>query len=494
MKMGKVYLIGAGPGDYKLMTLKGLEHIRDAEVLVYDRLVSPRHLKEVPVDCELVYVGKASSNHTLPQEEINEILVKWAKMGKKVVRLKGGDPYVFGRGGEEGEFLVSHGIEVEVIPGITSAIGGLTFAGIPITHRRYASSFHVISAHLKNGLRELDWHSLAKLNGTLVFLMGARSLNEISSGLIKAKKPKATPVALIYSATMPRQHVDITTLAEMVRMEVKSPVLIVIGDVVNLRDKLSFFENKPLFGKNIVVTRARAQSTPLVDRLADLGANVIEVPTIKVVPLPDQQILKAELMQLANYQYLIFTSVNTVKIFFKVLAELGKDSRSLAPVKIVVIGKQTGKCLEEYGIKADFMPKLATLEGMVETLKSVLKSTDRILLPKAKMARTVLTDMLAGLFTEINLYETRIDTSSKNEILESLNNETIDYITFSSSSTVHNFVRLIGDEHFDKLHQAKLISLGPITSQAIKEVGLGVYKETKEPFIDAMVELLKESK
>jgi len=490
VKKGKVYLVGAGPGDPKLMTLKGLECLRKAEVLVYDRLVNPRYLKEVPESCLLIFAGKASSNHTLPQEEINRILLEQAKGGKVVVRLKGGDPYVFGRGGEEGEVLNAHGIPFEVVPGVTSAIGGLAYAGIPITHRNCASSFHVITAHLKNGSRELEWDSLAKLNGTLVFLMGAKSIHEISQGLMKAGKAGATPVAFVHQASTPNQHVDVTTLEEMVKVPAISPVLIVIGDVVNLREKLNFFEEKPLFGKNVAVTRARKQNSSFANQLAELGAHVIEVPTIKVMPRSDQQPLKTEIQKLDTYQYVIFTSINTVEIFFKVLSQLGKDSRHLASNRVVAIGKQTAASLIKHGIKADLVPEVATLEGMVDLLKPLVREADHLLLPKAKVARTVLTDHLPGTLTEVELYETQLDDSSKEVILDHLNGDGLDYLTFSSSSTVLNFIRLVGKESLSQLEQTKIFSLGPITSATIKEAGLALYEETREPLMAAMLESL----
>jgi uroporphyrinogen III methyltransferase/synthase len=490
--VGKVYLVGAGPGDYKLMTLKGWECLKQADVLVYDRLVNSVFLNAVRENCELIYVGKKSNNHTLPQSEINALLVKKAKEGKCVVRLKGGDPYVFGRGGEEGEAMVAHGIDFEVVPGISSAIGGLAYAGIPITHRDCASSFHVITAHLKNERKELDWDTLAKLDGTLVFLMGANSLNEISKGLIKAGKSTGTPVALVHRASTPKQYVEITTLEEMVEAYAESPVLIVIGDVVNLHEKLNFFEKKPLFGKNVMVTRARKQSMTLVDRLLELGANVIEVPTIEIVPLPSKEELGVEINQLALYQYIVFTSVNTVDIFFSKLDEMRYDARSLAGVQVVAIGKQTAKALSMKGIKADIVPELATLEGLVTRLTPLVKQTDRILIPKAKKTRPVLKEQLPASITEVVLYETRMDTIQKGKIVDYFNQELVDYLTFSSSSTVENFIQLIGADYQDLVGRVKIISLGPITTQTIEKAGLTVYKEAREPLIDAMVELLKE--
>ena len=299
---GKVYLVGAGPGDYKLLTLKGLECIKKADVIVYDRLANKNYLKEAKENCEFIYVGKASSNHTLPQDDINRVIADKAKEGKIVTRLKGGDPYVFGRGGEEGELLKEEGIEFEVVPGITSAIGGLCYAGIPITHRDYASSFHVITGHLRDDDKEnpeINWNALANTNGTLVFLMGVANLQKISSNLIKEGKSKDTPVALISWATRSNQRVITSTLENVyetaVMENVKPPTLIAVGDVVELRDKLNFFESKPLFGKNVIVTRSRTQSSSLVSKISDLGGNPIEVPTIKIEKIENNIALENEI-------------------------------------------------------------------------------------------------------------------------------------------------------------------------------------------------------
>ena len=305
---GKVYLVGAGPGDYKLLTLKGLDCIREADVIVYDRLANVNYLKEAKSNCEFIYVGKASSQHTLPQEEINRVIADKAKEGKIVTRLKGGDPYVFGRGGEEGEVLKAEGIDFEVVPGITSAIGGLCYAGIPITHRDHASSFHVVTGHLRADDKEnpeINWNALANTGGTLVFLMGVANLKKISENLIKEGKSKDTPVALISWATRPNQRVIISTLDEVhetaVREKVKPPTLIVVGSVVNLRETLNFFENKPLFGKNIMVTRSRTQSSSLVEKIMDLGGNPIEIPTIKIEKIENIMSLEQEIRQLTDY-------------------------------------------------------------------------------------------------------------------------------------------------------------------------------------------------
>ena len=450
---GKVYLVGAGPGDYKLLTLKGLECIKKADVIVYDRLANKNYLKEAKENCEFIYVGKASSNHTLPQDDINRVIADKAKEGKIVTRLKGGDPYVFGRGGEEGELLKEEGIEFEVVPGITSAIGGLCYAGIPITHRDYASSFHVITGHLRDDDKEnpeINWNALANTNGTLVFLMGVANLQKISSNLIKEGKSKDTPVALISWATRSNQRVITSTLENVyetaVRENVKPPTLIAVGDVVELRDKLNFFESKPLFGKNVIVTRSRTQSSSLVSKISDLGGNPIEVPTIKIEKIENNIALENE--------------------------------------------------IKNRGIKADIVPEKFVAEYLFEELKDILKDSDKVLIPRSKNARDFLVDKISEIceVKEVHIYETVLDDSKKDEVLEVLNSEEANYITFASSSTVTNFVEIIGQENIDKLNKLKVISIGPITTQTAKDLNISIYKEADIATIDGMIDCIMNDK
>ena len=500
---GKVYLVGAGPGDYKLLTLKGLECVQKADVIVYDRLANENYLKEAKPNCEFIYVGKASSNHTLPQEDINRVIADKAKEGKIVTRLKGGDPYVFGRGGEEGELLREEGIEFEVVPGITSAIGGLCYAGIPITHRDYASSFHVITGHLREDDKEnpeINWNALANTNGTLVFLMGVANLQKISSNLIKEGKSKDTPVALISWATRYNQRVVISTLENVyetaIKEGVKPPTLIVVGEVVGLRDKLNFFENKPLFSKRVIVTRSRTQSSSLVEKISDLGGNPIEIPTIKIDKIENNIERENEINNIKDYTYLVLTSKNGVDIFFDKLDEMGLDSRALANLKVCAIGSATAKEIKNRGIKADIVPEKFVAEYLFEELKPMLKSTDRVLMPRAKNARDYLVDKIGEIckVKEIHTYETVVDSTRKDEVLELLDQDNADYITFASSSTVKNFVEIIGEENIDKLNNIKVISIGPITTQTIKELGLNLYKEAEVSTIDGMISTIIEDK
>lgn len=496
---GKVYLVGAGPGDYKLITLKGMDCIKEADVIVYDRLVNKSLLKNTKEGCEFIYVGKKSSNHTKTQDEINEIIADIARSGKVVTRLKGGDPYVFGRGGEEGEYLRERDIDFEVVPGITSAIGGLCYAGIPITHRDYASSFHVITGHLKNENSELDWESLCKLRGTLVFLMGIANLYKICTNLIERGKDKNTPVALINWATTSNQKVVEGTLENIyeraIDEKIESPTLIVVGEVVKLRKELNFFENKPLFGKNIVVTRSRAQSSDLVEKIMNLGGNPIEFPTIKIEEIRPKVALDREIENIKGYSYIIFTSENGVKVFFNRLLELGFDSRRLGNLKVVAIGPGTSKALKDRGIIADIIPKRFVGEAIVEELQKILSKEDKILIPRASEAREYLVEKLREICSvvECKTYETIKGEGDKEEILEFLTKDKIDYITFTSSSTVKNFFEIIGVENQDKLKNAKLISIGPITSKTIEGFGLKVYKEAGEYTIDGVIKAIMEN-
>nr|WP_312214868.1 uroporphyrinogen-III C-methyltransferase [Clostridioides sp.] len=494
---GKVYLVGAGPGDHKLMTIKGLECIKKSDVIVYDRLASSSFLKEAKVGCEFIYVGKASSNHTLPQEDINRVISEKALEGKVVTRLKGGDPYVFGRGGEEAEELVNRGIEFEVVPGITSAIGGLCYAGIPITHRDHASSFHVITGHYKDDdSKDINWNALANNKGTLVFLMGVSNLNRISENLIKEGKDKNTPVAFISWASRYNQRVVISTLEnaynDAIEQNVKPPTLIVVGSVVELRKKLNFFEGKKLFGKNVAITRSRLQNSSLVEKVSDLGGNPIEIPTIKIEKIENNIELENEIRDINKYTYIAFTSKNSVDIFFDKLDKMNLDSRALAGLKVCSIGSATAESLRERGIKADICPKKFVAEYLFEELKKELNSEDNVLIPRSQEARDFLVDNISNVckVKEVHIYKTIVDADKRDEVLNVLNSEGLDYITFTSSSTVKNLVEIIGLDKICLLDDIKVISIGPITSQTARDFGIQIYKEAEVSTIDGIVDTI----
>lgn len=516
---GKVYLIGAGPGDYKLLTLKALESLKQADVIVYDRLANEDYLKLAKEDCEYIDAGKASSQHTLPQEDINAVIASKALEGKIVARLKGGDPYVFGRGGEEGQYLRERGIAFEVIPGITSAIGGLCYAGIPITHRDYASSFHVITGHLKDKTKdEINWQALAQLKGTLVFLMGVANLEKITKNLIREGKSKDTPVALISWATRYNQSVVTGTLETIyeiaLKEDVKPPTLIAIGEVVKLREELNFFEKKKLFGKTVLVTRTRSQSSQLVDGIREQGGRTIEFPMIQIQKIEDNKFLQEAIRSLKKYTYLIFTSQNAIEIFFEQLLKMELDARALAHLQIVAIGNATAKVLRERGIIADIVPEKAVAESLCEILQEKLTKEDYILLPNSSCARPYIKEVLGNLceVDEIAVYHTltaremydlksgsvksakfKDQDLSREELIKLLEHKQLDYITFTSSSTINYFIEFIGNENKSLLENTKLISIGTITSDAIRSHGLEVHKEAEVPTIASMLESMYES-
>lgn len=493
-KFGKVYLMGAGIGSEDYITVRGKRILNKADVIVYDRLLNPKLIDKKNDTIEFINVAKESSNHLFSQDEINEMLVKKSYEGKTVVRLKGGDPYVFGRGGEEAEYLVDRGIEVEVIPGITSGTAALCFAGIPATHRDYSSSLHLIAGHKKNEA-DLDYDTLSKLDGTLVFYMGLGNLPLISSGLIKSGKNEETACAVISHAGYADQKVLTSTLKHIAddikNIEFKSPSLIAVGNVVKLRKDLNFFENRPLFGKNIVVTRAREQISSLVNKLEELGANVIEVPTISIRPINYEK-LKYEQSNIKKYTHIIFTSINGVKIFMNSLLE-DQDIRALGNVMIYAIGDGTSNELMKYGIKADFVPSKFVAETLFDEIKDHIKSTDEVLLPRALKARPVLYDKLSELckVVEVPIYDT-VREEIGLEVIEDLKTLKIDYITFTSSSTVVNFVKSTNYDIAENIKKAKIISIGPITSETAEKYGFKVYKEAEIHNIENLVKVMLE--
>ncbi|MBU5427534.1 uroporphyrinogen-III C-methyltransferase [Tissierella pigra] len=497
---GKVYLIGAGPGDPDLITLKGLSYLEKADVVVYDRLASPKLLDHIKRDAKLIYVGKASKNHIKTQDEINEIIYQEAKDGNLVVRLKGGDPYVFGRGGEEGIYLYDRGIEFEVVPGVTSAIGGLCYAGIPITHRDIATSFHVITGHLKDEEEELDWKSLSALKGTLVFLMGVSNLKNISENLMKNGKSKDTPTAIINWGTTSNQKTVIGRLSNIydkaIEENIKPPSLIVVGDVVGLREKLNFFENKPLLGKNIVITREKSHASETINKIEELGGNVISFPTIKVEKISPNEELDKSIINITNYSYLIFTSVNGVNIFFQRFFQLGMDIRTLANIKIAAVGSKTAAAMGKYGINPEIVPNEFVAEGLIDELSKVLSKEDNVLIPRAKIGRNELIDELSQIATinDLKIYHTVKDEENKEKIMDILNDLDSYYLLFTSSSTFTNFSEILKEDVGPALEKGKIISIGPITTKTIEEAGYSVYKQAKEYTIDGILELLIKEK
>ncbi len=499
-KTGTVYLIGAGPGDPGLLTLKAKECIETADVVVYDYLASAFLLNYARSDAQIIYVGKKGGDHTLSQDKINLLLVDKAKQGFDVARLKGGDPFVFGRGGEEAQMLLSHGVSYEVVPGVTSAIAAPAYAGIPVTHRDHTSFVSFITGHedpTKKDTR-MQWDVYAKSNATLVFLMGVKNLENIVKNLMIHGKPSDTPIALVRWGTTARQETVTGTLETIVGLvkqaKLKSPAIIVIGHVVSLRDELAWFDKKPLFGKRIVITRARAQASGLVSTLSKLGAQCIEIPTIQIVPPEDTDPLKKSIENIKDYNWLVFTSVNGVKFFFDVLFDMGYDVRVLGHLKFACIGPVTKERLKNYGIVSDILPKTYRAESVIEAFSNVEIKNKKVLLPRAKQARTILPEELTKLgakVDDVTAYETRLNADGKENLILLLENNEIDAITFTSSSTVSNFMSLLESKDTRKLlKNVVTASIGPITSDTARSLDIQPDIEAKEYTIQGLINSL----
>lgn len=494
LNKGMVYLVGAGPGDEDLLTRKGLRVLREADVVVYDNLASSSLLNEVRDDAELIYAGKRSSNHHLKQYETNALLIELALAGKTVVRLKGGDPYIFGRGGEEGQELREAGVDFEVVPGISSSYAVPAYCGIPVTHRDHASSFHVITGHEgnhKNGVSVLNYETLAKEEGTLVFLMGLKNLPNIVASLIANGKNPETPVGVLQEGTTARQRVatgNLSNIVDVVRREgIKTPAITVVGDVVGLRDVLDWYGHKPLSGKSVLVTG----SLSMVERLSPLlkreGAEAISLSLIRTEPLRLPELGQA-LDAIETYQWIVFTSANGVECFFAELKERRKDIRALSHIRFAVIGDGTRKALEGHGIFCDFIPTAYSSKDMAEAMIPHIKEGERVLLLRAEEANRVLPEALeaAGIaHTCIALYHTVTD-HRKAEALNRLV-ETVDYITFASSSAVRAFASMVED--FGKV-RGKYISIGPVTTKTAEDLGLCVARTAAVYTADGVVETI----
>ncbi|NLM52728.1 MAG: uroporphyrinogen-III C-methyltransferase [Firmicutes bacterium] len=497
---GIVYLVGAGPGDPGLITLKGLACIKEAEVLVYDRLVNKKLLHFAPDHCEKIYVGKKPHHHTFTQDEINQLLAEKALAGKIVVRLKGGDPFVFGRGGEEAEVLAAKGVPFEIVPGITSAVAVPAYAGIPVTYRDYTSSFTVITGHEDptKKVSALDWEKIAAGGGTLIFLMGVGKLPEIVKKLLVNGRKATTPVAIISRGTRPEQQVVVSTLAEIVEKtataKVTSPAVIVVGEVVRLREKLAWVEKKPLFGKRILVTRARAQASELSRRIEKLGGEAWEFPLIEIKEPLDFQPLDQALAQIDRYSWLIFTSVNGVDAFFTRLRRHKKDARALHGLKICAVGPKTKERLTEMCLDVDYMPNEYRAEAIAAGLQGKIQPGQWVLLPQGDLARPVLANALQKMGAKVDkvtVYRTVCTGEKAGLLREMLAAGKIHYLTFTSSSAVRNFVETIGPEKIKALLSGvKLISIGPVTSATARSLGLPVDLEAKEYTIDGIMKVL----
>ncbi|MDT8377828.1 MAG: uroporphyrinogen-III C-methyltransferase [Desulfotignum sp.] len=497
---GKVYLIGAGPGDPGLLTLKAKSCIEQADVVVYDYLASPSFLTYASKHAQCIYVGKKGGNHTLTQDQINRLLVEKASQGLSVARLKGGDPFVFGRGAEEAQELLAAGVAYEVIPGVTSAISAPAYAGIPVTHRDHTSFVSFITGHedptRKNS--RMQWDLFARSDATLVFLMGVKNLENIVTQLMDHGKPADTPVALVRWGTTPQQQTvtgTLETIVENVRQaKLKSPAVIVVGSVVSLRKELAWFDRTPLFGKSIVITRARAQASGLVADLTRLGAHCIEIPTIRIEPPSDATALINAVHRIKEYDWLVFTSVNGVKFFFDTLFKLGKDVRILGHLKFACIGPVTKQRLADYGIISDILPDTFRAESVVNAFSTAGIQGKSVLLPRARKARTILPEELSRMgarVDEVTAYETVLENEAGPALIKLLEKRQIDAVTFTSSSTVSNFMSLLpSDKTVELMKHLTIASIGPITSDTVRSFGLEPTIEADPYTIDGLVDAL----
>lgn len=500
---GVVYLVGAGPGDPKLITLRGLEAIQRADVVVYDRLASPRLLKHMKPGAEKIFVGKLPDKHMLKQGEINQLLVDLALQGKTVTRLKGGDPSVFGRVGEEAELLADNDIRFEIVPGITSAIAVPAYAGIPVTHRDFTSSFSIVTGHeyQNKTYSSVNWENLSQASGTLIFLMGVANLEFICSKLIDGGKAVTTPVALIRWGTWMEQETLTGTLTDIVdkvrAANFQSPAVIIVGDVVKLRDKLAWFEKKPLFGRRILVTRTRSQASELVSQIEELGGEAVEFPVIRT-QAPTKPAAKAALNEaihrLSDFNWVIFTSVNGVDFFFEQLRLSRIDIRSLGHARIAAVGPKTAEALERRGLMVEALPAKFQGDELLSSIADELKPGQRVLLPTADIAKAYLPAKLreSGLnVTEVDVYETVLETDGGTEVVELLQKQAIHIITFTSSSTVTNLLQALeelGAPHpRELLASCQIACIGPMTAQTVKEAGLTVDYMADEATVESLV-------
>jgi uroporphyrinogen III methyltransferase / synthase len=498
---GKVYITGVGPGDHKLITLKAMECIAKSDVIVYDRLISNKILSYAKDDAELIYVGKMPDCHVVPQDSINEILVKKALEGKKVARVKGGDPFLFGRGGEEAEALLEKGIEFEIIPGVTSALAVPAYAGIPVTHRDYCSSLHIITGHERHEKDNsiIDFETIAKLTGTLVFLMGVKNLAEICSNLIKYGKSDTTPVAVIEKGTTIEQRVARGVLKDIYKkvsdIGIKSPAITVIGDVTNLHEKLKWFPSGKLAGKRVLVTRSRVQASKLVEQIEELGAEAVEFPTIKIEPPLDYSYFDMVLERLGKYKWIVFTSVTGVKLFFERMRMRCFDIRNLFGVKICAVGKATSDEVNRFGLNVDYIPDIFTTGELLKGLWGQVQKSDKVLLARSDIANIELSKGLKENGNEVDdlvVYRTLADTGYKDDVIGLLREGKIDFITFTSSSTVNNFVSIIGKEKLELLKKVKVVCIGPVTKDTAIEHGICVTAVADVHTIDGLVKKLVE--
>lgn len=519
---GKVYIVGAGPGDIGLLTVKGLKCLQKADVVVYDFHLNAQVLNYIHHEAEFIYAGKRGGQHDMTQDKINETLVQKAKEGKTICRLKGGDPFVFGRGGEEAEMLAKEGIEFEIVPGISSSVAAPAYAGIPLTHRLYSSSLAVVPGYEDVTKKEssIDWSRLATGVGTIVFLMTVKNIAMVCSRLIENGRSPETPVAVIRWGTRADQTTlvgNLTNIPGLVREnDIKPPAVMVVGEVVKLREALAWYEKKPLFGQRVLVTR---EHTIGFEPLEELGAEIIEFHTIKIVPPEDWTGLDNAIENIEAYDWLILTSANGVTFFFKRLFERDRDIRDLKGIRICAVGSTTASAIHKYGIKVDLIPEKFSAEGLIKVftkdiggpavidpcrgsgsgskdnaespdLKATLLKGLRILLPRAETAREVFPKKVRELGGEIDVvtaYRAVKPEAQGRRLKRFLREGKISIATFTSAATFNNFIEIMEEDALELLHDVAIAVIGPVTAKAVKKAGLTVSIMPKEATIDAMV-------
>jgi len=490
---GVVYLVGAGPGDPGLLTVRAVALIADADVILHDRLIPPGALDGARDDAELVYCGKRPGEPDVSQSRIEELMVEHARAGRSVVRLKGGDPFVFGRGGEEAEALAAAGVPFEVVPGVTAGVAAPAYAGIPLTHRDDASAVAFVTGHEDPAKDDsaLDWEALASFPGTLVLYMGVGRLAEIAQRLIAAGRDPGEPAAAIERGTMSAQRTVTATLAELAdavaRAGLGPPAILLLGGVAARRETITWLERRPLHGRRVVVTRARAQASGLARTLEALGAEVVELPAIRIVPRIDSADVRAAVDALHTYALVCLTSPNGARLLFRAMSDAGRDARALASATVAAIGPGTAEALREHGLIADVVPERFVAEAMVEALEEVDVSGRPVLVARAAEARDVLPAALRRRGAEVDvvsLYETVAEEPAP-EAREAVADT--DYVTFTSSSTVRNFVAAIGDGYPAR---ARVVSIGPVTSATARDAGLTVHVEAERHDLDGLIEAL----
>lgn len=499
---GKVYIVGAGPGDIGLLTVKGLRCLQKADVVIYDLHLNAQILNYINHSAEFIYAGKRGGHHTMTQDEINKILVEKAKEGKMVCRLKGGDPFVFGRGGEEAEVLSREGIEFEIVPGVSSAVAAPAYAGIPLTHRLYSSSFAVVAGYEDPTKQEssIDWAKLAQGVGTIVFLMTVKNLSMVCQRLIENGRSPDTPTAVIRWGTRPEQKSIVGNLGNIAQLateeDVRPPAVMIVGDVVKLRETLKWYEKKPLFGHRILVTREHSEG---FEPLEELGAEIMEFPTIEIVPPLNWKELDDAVGMIESYNWLIFTSANGVKYFLRRFFELNRDIRELKGLRICAIGIRTAEEIKKYGIKVDLVPEEFNAEGLIEAFKTLTSQSPnsellkgmRFLLPRAEVAREILPEKIRELGGEVDVvtaYRTVKPELYGKRLRRFLKEGRVSIATFTSASTFNNFMEIMGEDAYKLLQGVVIAAIGPVTKRAIERAGLRVDIMPEKATTPAMVE------